>query len=245
MPLESAKAIVFGSTIFNEQDKIVHLLTSDEGVRKIVAPGSSKGRNRFGSLLELFTEGEFFYYRKEDRDLSTLSKGDIITSYFETVSDPGRIFYFYMIAEIIMKFIPANFNTERIYKLVKSVLDSSENKSDIKHLLLYFMIWILRIEGMMFETERCNKCKKGSLPGAWVLPDFRGLVCRSCRNGETLVLGQKSIEFIEWTKRNKAEVALHNMSDDDFKNIFQVMKNKIEYHGDFSLNSSRYLTELN
>jgi len=244
MPLESAKAIVFGSILFNEQDKIVHLLTSCEGIRKIVAPGSSKGKNRFGSLLELFTEGEFIFYTKEDRELSTLSKGDIITSYFETVSDPGRIFYFYLIAEIIMKFVPANFNTERIYKLLKSVLDSSEKKNDMKHLLLYFMTWILRIEGMMFETGKCNKCDTGSLAGAWVMSDFRGLVCRNCRNGETMELGQKGLEFIEWTKRNNTESALDNMSDDDYKNTFQVLKNKIEYHGEFSLNSCRYLTEL-
>ena len=244
MPLESAKAIVFGSYIFNEQDKIVHLLTAGDGVRKIVAPGSSKGKNRFGSLLELFTEGEFFFYRKEDRDLATLSKGDIITSYFETVSDPGRIFYFYLMAEIIMKFVPADFNTERIYKLLKSVLDSSEEKCDIKHLILYFMVWILRIEGLMFETGTCAGCRASRLTEGWVLPDFRGLVCSKCRKGESERMLHKSIEFIEWTKRNKPGRLLDGMSPDDYKNIFHILKSKIEYHGEFSLNSSRYLTGM-
>lgn len=245
MPLKTAKAIVIGSHVFNEQDKIVHLLTSHEGIQKIVAPGSSKGKNRFGSLLELFTEGEFFFYRKEDRELATLSKGDIITSYFETVSEPGRLFYFYMIAEIIMKFVPMNFNTERIYKLLKSILECSTDGTEMKYLLLYFMVWILRIEGMMIETGQCHKCNSMIRKKAWILPDFRGSVCDRCRRGESLLLERISLDFIEWTKRHRASEVLENLSSEECVIIYQFLKKKIEYHGEFSLNSARYLVDLN
>ena len=244
MPLESAKAIVIGSYVFNEQDKIVHLLTVGDGIRKIVAPGSSKGKNSFGSLLELFTEGEFFFYRKEDRDLATLSKGDVVSSYFETVSDPGRIFFFYLIAEILMKFVPQNFNTDRIYKLIKSILESSEEKVDMTHLLLYFMVWILRIEGMMFEAGKCGVCNKTDLLKGWVMSDYRGIVCNKCRRDESVILRKRGIEFVEWTKRNDTSGKFEGMSDEDSKNIFRILKNKIEYHGEFSLNSPRYLSTL-
>jgi len=244
MPLESTKAIVIGSYVFNEQDKIVHLLTAEEGIRKIVAPGSSKGKNRFGSLLELFTEGEFFFYRKEDRDLATLSKGEVLTSYFETVSEPGRIFYFYLIAEILMKFVPQNFNTDRIYKLLKSILVSSENKADMIHLLLYFMIWILRIEGMMFETGKCGSCHRTGPQKGWILSDYRGVVCGGCRRDESAFLKKTGLEFIEWTKRNDTSCFFEGLSDEDRRNIFRILKNKIEYHGEFSLNSPRYLSNL-
>ena len=244
MPLESAKAIVIGSFVFNEQDKIVHLLTEGDGIRKIVVPGSSKGKNRFGSLLELFTEGEFFFYRKEDRDLATLSKGDVITSYFETVSDPGRIFHFYLIAEILMKFIPQNFNTERIYKLLKSTLASSEEKVDMTHLLLYFMIWILRIEGMMFDAGKCLTCQRTDLQKSWVISGYRGIVCEQCKRDEKVILKKKELEFIEWTKRNDSSGNFESMTNENNKNLFRILKTKIEYHGEFSLNSPRYLSAL-
>ncbi len=244
MPLESEEALVIGSYVFKEQDKIVHLLTSHNGIQKIVAPGSSKGKNRFGSLLELFTEGEFFFYRKEDRELATLSKGDIITSYFDTVSEPGRIFYFYLIAEIVMKFVPPNFNTSRIYKLIKSVLDSSKDGAEMKYLILYFMVWILRIEGMMFEAGKCGTCHKTDLLKGWVMSDYRGIVCNKCRREESVILRKRGIEFVEWTKRNDTSGKFEGMSDEDSKNIFRILKNKIEYHGEFSLNSPRYLSSL-
>ncbi len=245
MPLESEEALVIGSYIFKEQDKIVHLLTSCNGIQKIVAPGSSRGKNRFGSLLELFTEGEFFFYRKEDRELATLSKGDLITSYFETVSDPGRIFYFYLIAEIVMRFVPANFNTERIYKLIKSVLNSSMEGTEMKYLIIYFMVWILRIEGMMFEVGKCSKCNSRNNEKIWVAQDFRGVVCEKCRKGEDLLLRRAGVDFIEWTKRKGTSEIFKTLSSEEYRHIFQILKNKIEYHGEFNLNTSRYLTELN
>jgi len=245
MPLKSEEALVIGSYVFNEQDKIVHLLTSRKGIQKIVAPGSSKGKNRFGSLLELFTEGEFFFYSKEDRELATLSKGDIITSYFDTVSEPDRIFHFYLIAEIVMKFVPSNFNTERIYKLIKSILNSSKEGTDMKYLILYFMVWILRIEGLMFEAGKCLKCNSSHNIKMWVMPDFRGVVCEKCRNGEDLLLEKTGVDFFEWTKKRSASEIFKPISTGEYKKIFRILKNKIEYHGEFNMNSARYLVDLN
>jgi len=245
MPLESAKAIVLSSHVFNEQDKIVQILTENSGIIKLVAHGSSKRKNRFGSLLELFTVGEFFFYTKEERELSTLSRGEILISYFDTVSESARIFHFYLIAEIILKFIPKNFNTERIYKLLNSILKSSSDGEDMKHILVYFMIWVLKIEGIMFESRKCYKCSSLDLTEAWVMQDFRGILCRLCRRGELVSIGSESINFIEWSKKNNVSKKYNNLTPEYCRELFQILKNKIEYHGEITLNSSRYLSDLN
>ncbi len=244
MPLESSKAIVLGSLLFNEKDKLVHLLSAHDGIIKVVVPGSSGGKNRFGSLLELFTEGEFFFYRKENRDLATLSKGEVFTSFFETVSEPGRVFYFYLIAEIILKFVPPNFDSGRIYKLVLSILKDSASDTDMGILLLYFMIWILRIEGMMFEPGICLKCKATVNSDAWITEDYRGVVCINCRTEEKISIEKSAIDFIEWSKRNSAGEIKKTRFKNFSKQIYVALKEKIEYHGEFNLNSSRYLKEF-
>lgn len=230
--------------MFNEQDKIVHLLTEEEGIKKVVAKGSSRGKSRFGSLLELFTEGEFFFYAKENRDLANLSKGDIVVSNFETVSAPDRVFYFYLMAEILMKFVPRNFDTERIYKLMKSILRAGGVHPEISQLLLYFMIWVLRIEGMMFETGRCSDCGISTPGTGWVMNDFRGIVCRNCRKGEEVSLGNIALEYVEWTKRSEPAGLFEGLPGRDKKNLFRALKSKIEFHGELTLNSAIYLTDL-
>jgi len=244
MPLQSAKAMVIGTTVFNERDRIVHLLTSEDGIKKVVAKESSRGKSRFGSLLELFTEGEFLFYAKENRDLATLSKGDIVWSSFETVSAPDRVFYFYLMAEVLMKFVPRNFNTERIYNLMKSILRTAGTHPDISQLLLYFMIWVLRIEGMMFETSRCCACGRPAPGQGWVKPDFRGIVCQHCRKGEKAALGTIALEYLEWTKRNDPSGIFKGIAGNDKKNLFGILKNKIEFHGELTLNSALYLSDL-
>jgi recombinational DNA repair protein (RecF pathway) len=74
MPIAAAQAFVLGSSPLKEQDRLIHLLTLDRGILRAMAPGSLKFKNRFGSLFELFTEGEFHYYWQENKDLITISK---------------------------------------------------------------------------------------------------------------------------------------------------------------------------
>ncbi len=106
MPQGVAQALVLGSFPFREQDKIVFLLTLQRGIIKAVAPGAGKAKNRFGSLLELFSEGEFHYYWNEEKEMVTLSKGEIQRSFFPLVSRPEALFHFSLMAETVLKFLP-------------------------------------------------------------------------------------------------------------------------------------------
>ena len=56
MPIGSTQAFVLSAAPLNEQDKLVFLLTVEKGILKAVAPGALKAKNRFGALLELFTD---------------------------------------------------------------------------------------------------------------------------------------------------------------------------------------------
>ncbi|MEN8154699.1 MAG: DNA repair protein RecO [Acidobacteriota bacterium] len=244
MPLDSARAFSLGTSPFNEQDKLVHLLTEDKGIIKGVAPGSLKGKNRFGPIFELFTEGNFFFYRKEDRDFVTFSKGDIIKSYFETVSNPSNVFYFYFISEIITKFVPSDFRTRRVYNLVKTILENSEKGKEPGILVLYFMIWILRIEGMMFNPGLCYNCFERGIGKAWIKEDYRGILCAKCRSGEKTALHSDELNFIKWTEKNSADSLDVWIKKIPVKKLFFLFKKKIEHHGEISLKSSRYLKEL-
>ncbi len=158
MPQASTSALVLSTSPLNEQDKLVCLLTANHGLLKAVAPGAAKMKNRFGSLLELFTAGDFFYYWHEEKELATLSKGEIRQSFFAVVSAAENVFYFYLIAEIVLKFIPQNQRDDRLYKLLLAILRGRENKFAMDWLLLYFLVWFLRNEGLLFNPERCANC---------------------------------------------------------------------------------------
>lgn len=244
MPTAATEAFVLGASIFNEQDKLVHLLTKDRGILKAIAPGALKNRNRFGSLLELFTQGEFQYYWKEEKELITLSKGDMVKSYFNTVSEPENIFYFYLAAEVLTGFVPYDHKDKRIYRLVRALLESRETGAAMDLLMLYFMTWILRIEGMMFNPSLCYNCYEKDFPQAWMRTDYRGILCNKCRSNEKLVLTKDALDFIGWTEKHAPKEVDAWKNKMDPAPLIRILKSKIEHHGEFRLKSSQYLKEF-
>lgn len=244
MPQASTLAMVLSSSPLNEQDKLVTLLTSGRGLLKAVAPGAAKLKNRFGSVLELFTEGEFQYYWHEDRELVTLGKGEIRKSHFPVVSAAENVFSFYLMAEVVLKFIPPNHSDTRIYKLLAAILQAREKKTAMDWLLLYFLVWLLRSEGLLFNPGRCSNCSNHGFDRGWLRDDYRGLLCPACRTSERRSLGREELAYISWTANHAPGDAAAWAGRFAPAPLIRLLAGKIEYHGEFSLQSSRYLPEF-
>jgi DNA repair protein RecO (recombination protein O) len=244
MPQASTLALVMSSTPLNEQDKLVILLTADRGLMKAVAPGAAKIKNRFGALLELCTEGEFYYYWHEDREWVTLSKGEIKKSFFPVVSAAENVFYFYFLAEIVLKFMQPNHSDTRIYKLLLAILRGREKNLAMDWLLLYFLVWLLRSEGLLFNPGRCSNCTSRDFHQAWLRSDYRGLLCPACRTSERLMLSREELAYIAWTATHAPEESATWAGRFPPAPLIRILTGKIEYHGEFSLQSRRYLPEF-
>lgn len=241
MPQFSTTALVLAAAPLHEQDKLVTLLTSEQGLLKAVAPGAARMKNRFGSLLEPFTDGDFHYYWREDRELATLCKGEIRRSFFPVVSAAGDLFHFFFLAEIALRFLQPNQRDTRIYKLLLAVLQAREQGVASDWLLPYFMSWLLRSEGLLFHPRRCVSCGRRGLQRAWLRHDFRGLLCSDCRRDEPWALGQDELEFIAWTAGQPPAACPAWTDRFDPVGLTRALTAKIEHHGEFSVRSRRYL----
>jgi DNA repair protein RecO (recombination protein O) len=244
MPQASTLALVLSSSPLNEQDKLVTLLTPGSGLLRAVAPGAAKIRNRFGSMLELFTEGEFHYYRREDRELATLAKGEIKKSFFPVVSAAENVFYFCLLAEIVLKTMQPDQRDTRVYNLLKAVLLGRESGLAMDWLLLYFLVWLLRGEGLLFNPRRCSNCGGGDLDQAWLRSDYRGLLCSRCKSNERLRLDREELAYIHWTARHAPAATATWAGRFAPAGLIRVLTGKIEYHGELALQSQRYLPEF-
>lgn len=244
MPIDATRAFILGTLPFSEQDKLVHILTINKGILKAIAPGALKNKNRFGSLLELFSEVEFQYYWQEEKELITLSKGDLVKSYFHIVSDPANIFYFYFMAEILLRFVPYNHSDDRIYRLVRAFVENRANGIEINFLFLYFLTWILRLEGMMFDPGFCHNCFTRNIHQAWLKTDFRGILCSQCKTNENVMFTPNDLQFLSWTQKHSPKELEIWKEKIDCSKLIRIFKQKIEYHGELILKSSQYLPEF-
>ncbi len=237
MPIASIKALVLGTAPVAEQDREVFLLTEKGELRRAVAPGALKGKNRFGSLLELFCFSDFVYYWREDRVSWTLSKGDLLVSRFRQLSEPENLFYGVFIAEVLWRFHSHQQEHPRLFRLVNSLLTVLDAGLPLREMLPYFMIWVLRLEGLLFSAEKCSSCGESlGNNGGWLRDDSRGLLCHRCRKREANHIGPEWLNYILWTRHNALtaetvkEMALS--ARPDFKRFVNCLKEVMEAHGE-------------
>ena len=201
-------------------------------------------RSRFGASLEMFTEADFLYYAKEDQATVTLSKVDPVRSFFDLVSHPENIFYFSLMSESIMRLLPIHQKEERVYRLVGSVLDAAAIGEPIRILSVYFLAWLLRIQGIRFTPGICSRCNRTDLSIAWVRDDFRGVLCATCHRVETRKLEREEIKFLEWTRSHPPENSSSEAPEADTVGLLRTLVRKIEYQAELPLTSARCLPEF-
>ena len=159
MAIHSTEAFVLRTYSLAEADKICVFLTREMGKVRGVAHGARKLRSRFGSSLEPFTEVALTYYHKEGRELVSVSNCDIVQSHFDRAArDVETAGAFSYMAELLVEFLPEHEANERLYRLVKAVLEAIEAQNDTRRALRYFECWLLRLVGFFPDLSMCPAC---------------------------------------------------------------------------------------
>ncbi len=244
MPQACTRALVITSETCNEQDKNVLLLTRESGLVRAFAPGASRLKNRFASMLEPFSECDFQYYWKEGKERITLSRGDLRRSYFHLVSRPENVFHFSLMAEILIKTTAPNLEDDRIYRLLKAMLDCRENGVPMSYLLLYYLFWIISLQGLMFQLDHCSSCHSQITALCWLRDDYLGLLCPECRQSEKKNLSGKQLELMRWIRRKSPQEnpGLHDLQEAD--NLVRLLAAKLSWNCEVEFKACRFIREF-
>ncbi len=244
MPQAAVEGLILGTVAVGEQDKLVQLLAREHGLMRGIAPGALKAGNRFGSMLEPFSLVNFQYHWVQERELVTLSRGDLVRSFFPLVSKADSIFVFGLIAEALTRFVPNGPPSPRHFRLLLSLLEAGEEGKSLSHLLLYFLCWTLRLEGCLFNPARCTSCGTVRPDPAWLMKTFAGIVCRQCRRGEEIGLSGDELAFVEWTRRHPAGDLAQWAPVLPPAPLARALVRAIEHHGELTLKTATCLSLL-
>ena len=185
MGLVETEGLVLKSYGLAEADKIVVLLTQNEGLVRGVAKGAKRLKSRFGGGLEPFSIVQISYFQKEVRELVSISQIELVKSYFEKASDPDFFEKFAYLVELLVEFAPPHDPNENLYRMAKVCLETaSENPENLDATVVYFELWILRLGGYLPDWNKCDNCKRefGSEENASLQIDFH-LHCQNCQRG--------------------------------------------------------------
>jgi DNA repair protein RecO (recombination protein O) len=202
MPLEQSEAIVLRTFNIGEQDKIVVLFSRDKGIIKGIAKGARKFGSRFGSSLEPLSIVKVFYYEKERKDLVTVSNCDLVESFFEIQDNLETSFTLSYFAELIEEFSPSRAKDDTLYRLLLSVLDSLKGGGDLNLLTRYFEAWLLKINGVLPDFNKCKRCHKALNESGWLSPKKDGVFCDNCASHKKEAIKPDLGSFAQWIKKN-------------------------------------------
>lgn len=178
---QSGEAFVLRTQELGDADLIVTLFAEQCGKVRGVARGARKSRRRFGGRLEPLTHVRATWIEKTGRELHRIDSLDLLRSYAEMQSDPGRQAACAVVAEITETFAHEGQPDPAAFRLLSAVLESLHGGANTWIIARYFEFWTLYVHGLLPDLLHCASCDKELRAGSalWVVEGL-GTCCVSC-----------------------------------------------------------------
>jgi DNA repair protein RecO (recombination protein O) len=184
MSIHRTHAIVLRTRKVRESSKIVVLFTKECGRISAIAKGGLKPKSKFGSSLELFTRSSIIFYKKENRELHTLSHSESLEVFKGIKDDVFKLAYASVAAEMVERLMPVEEPNEPLYGLLVAVLREINlaERSQLELILTSYELKTLYLVGYGPELEHCVRCGKPVEEDAWFGLLSGGVLCHDCSN---------------------------------------------------------------
>lgn len=187
----TSDAVVLRSMKYRETSKIVTLYTRRYGKLRVVAKGARQPKSKFGGSLEPLTFITVVFYRKENRDLHTLSQTDIRNGFFRIHSNLNKLSVGLAIVDLVDAVFHDEEENEAAFRLLTQVLELVDDaKEPVRNILFAFETKLVSLLGFQPNFRSCGVCGSelsldGS-KGAVVFDLARGgTLCRRCEERGT------------------------------------------------------------
>lgn len=178
---EKQSGIVLGGVNFGENDKILKILTLEEGVVSARIKGVKKAGAKLKFAAEPFSFVEFIFSVRSDK--RTVIGASLIDSFYPIRENIEKYFCAGTVVEFINKFYRENMQTQEAFYLTVGVL--KEIAYDDNHLqaLTKYLMDILAEAGYALKLYVCEECEKQII--GKVFFDYRrgGFFCDDCFDG--------------------------------------------------------------
>ncbi len=232
MGLVETEGVILRTYSLAEADKIVVLLTRNEGLVRGVAKGAKRLKSRFGGGLEPFSIINISYFQKEERELVSINQVELIQSFFEVAGHPAFLQKFSYLTDLLLEFAPPHDPNEKLYRMAKVCLETASLQPEsLDSIGLYFELWILKLGGYLPDWSKCENCKK--TPGinidVGLLTNFH-IICSNCqtsRNNRIISAPQRKLFFEAQRVSPNAFVELAASQPENVKEISLILRRLI------------------
>ena len=191
---------------YRETSKIVTLYTRDFGKMSVIVKGARQSKNTFGASLEPMSYVHAVVYRKEERELQTLSQCDVVHSLRALTEDLEKMSAGMTIIELVSVIAHEEEKNITLFNLLIATLTAlNDAKANPAFHLYFFEIHLARILGFQPVFDRCISC--GRSVSKQLSPDDEipfhlgrgGPLCGHCPKGggQTVLISRSNLLMLE------------------------------------------------
>jgi DNA repair protein RecO (recombination protein O) len=154
----NTRGIVLSRTDFGEADRILTLLTPDQGKIKGIAKGVRKSKSKMAGGIELFSVSEISYIIGKS-EINTIISTRLVTHYGNIVKDLNRTAVAYEFLKTLDK-ATEDHPEEAYFNLLKTALESLNDESiNLELIKTWFNAQLLRLGGHTpnLRTDKDNR----------------------------------------------------------------------------------------
>ncbi|MBN2040834.1 MAG: DNA repair protein RecO [Spirochaetes bacterium] len=191
MEIQKSTGIVLSSRSANEADYFCTILTKEFGKRDFVFKGLRKSKKRSLVISEPGTVASFVYYFHEDKKSYIVNEHNIIKHMLNIKDDLKKIYLLYFLVSLVEKTTGYNDCNKSIFELTAAGIDNIPAVKYPEHLSVFFLLHLLRMQGILPDFNRCKICAKENYKGFFIDTNDFQPVCIGCINS----IKNKTISF--------------------------------------------------
>jgi DNA repair protein RecO (recombination protein O) len=193
MGLRRDQGIVLRSYPFGEADRVVVILSPNNGKLRTVAKGIRKTKSRFGGRLEPFTHVDLVLY--EGRNLDTVTQVSVIEAFPALRADLDRVLAAGTMVEVVDAVATEQEPSLRLFLLLQRGLRALDRRRDGVDLVTSFLLKLTDIVGFAPALDHCAACGRSDVPLRFSLSEG-GAVCGACHPDGTIRLRSGLTDYL-------------------------------------------------
>ncbi|HYQ87152.1 MAG TPA: DNA repair protein RecO [Bacteroidota bacterium] len=159
--IEKTEAVVLRSMPYRETSKIVTFYTRRFGKLSTIVKGARRPRGRYGSSLEPMSYDSIVVYKKETRELQTLTQCDRVRPFLRLYDDLAKMSAGMGMIEITAMVTHDEEENAGLFSLLVGCLSAADAATkNPGHVLYCFEVHLAKILGFQPSFSRCVECSK-------------------------------------------------------------------------------------
>jgi DNA repair protein RecO len=196
----NTEGITLHSVRTGEADIITHVITEQYGIMHLILKGIKKSSRRSAVVAETGALSHYTFARIA-HDKPTIVKEAQIIDLHASLRDSIRgIVYMDFLIELVKKTTPLQIIDPYLFRMLKAALSQLEHHISDEHLILFFTIHLLRINGLLPNFDSCGSCKKNDTSDFHLSISEKAILCPVCARiprGEFFRISRNQREFTQ------------------------------------------------